>query len=302
MAAGNDKGGRKTPNARARAAALREQQRKKEARRRMLLIGGIVSVVVVVVVVMVIIATTGGKKKGNQDFADTRAPAPAAAVKQVTTIPAADFEKVDTSSVISPPKKVSGSPYTVDGKPGVLYYGAEYCPYCAAERWPFVVALSRFGTWSNLQQTASSATDTNPNTATFSFTGAKYSSQYVGFAAVETETNTGKPLEKANSAQQSLLSKYAADSTGSVSIPFIDFGNKYTIQGGTYDSTILDGKSFEEIASAVADPQSKIGKAVLGNANVMTGAICEMTNGKPANVCDASNIKTIRTALQGLGK
>ena len=31
------------------------------------------------------------------------------------------------------------------GKPEVLFVGAEYCPFCAAERWPLIVALSRFG-------------------------------------------------------------------------------------------------------------------------------------------------------------
>jgi hypothetical protein len=34
----------------------------------------------------------------------------------------------------------------------MLYIGAEYCPYCAAERWPLVMALSKFGTFSNLPQ------------------------------------------------------------------------------------------------------------------------------------------------------
>ena len=28
--------------------------------------------------------------------------------------------------------------------------GAEYCPYCAAQRWAMIVALSRFGTFSGL--------------------------------------------------------------------------------------------------------------------------------------------------------
>ena len=60
-----------------------------------------------------------------------------------------------TPAPSTPPTKVTGSALTFDGKPGIFYYGAEYCPYCAAERWPVVVALSRFGTWSNLQQTIS---------------------------------------------------------------------------------------------------------------------------------------------------
>ncbi|MGH3290263.1 MAG: DUF929 family protein, partial [Trebonia sp.] len=45
---------------------------------------------------------------------------------------------------------VSGPPLTRGGKPEVLYVGAEYCPYCAMENWPLIVALSRFGQFTGL--------------------------------------------------------------------------------------------------------------------------------------------------------
>ena len=51
------------------------------------------------------------------------------------------------------PASIDAPALTADGKPEVLYVGAEYCPFCAAERWPVVVALSRFGTWSGLSAT-----------------------------------------------------------------------------------------------------------------------------------------------------
>ncbi len=47
-------------------------------------------------------------------------------------------------------------------KPQVAYIGAEYCPFCASERWPMVIALSRLGTFSGLGLTTSSATDVFP--------------------------------------------------------------------------------------------------------------------------------------------
>jgi hypothetical protein len=78
---------------------------------------------------------------------------------------------------------------TANGKPLVVYVGAEYCPYCAAERWAAVIALSRFGTFSGLGQTHSSSTDVYPNTATLSFHGASYTSQYLQFQGVETQSN-----------------------------------------------------------------------------------------------------------------
>lgn len=286
-----DKGGRDRPNARARSAALREAQRKKEKRQKMLTIGGISTVVLVVVAVIVVIAATGSSKK---NATTGRSAAPVASVKQVTSVAPADAAKADVSSVTSPPKKVTGSALTFDGKPGILYYGAEYCPYCAAERWPFVEALSRFGTWSGLDQTTSSATDVHANTATFSFLNAKFTSQYISLQTVEFQDNEGKALQKATAAQNAIVAKY--NSAGS--IPFIDFGNKYIINGATYDSSALDGKSFDEIAAAVPDPNTAIGKDVLGNANVMTAAICDMTGNKPANVCATSTITSLQTALK----
>ncbi len=67
---------------------------------------------------------------------------------------------------MSKPTVLSGQPpMTLNGKsPAMLYYGAEYCPYCAAERWAMTAALARFGTWSNLQITASSHTDVDAKT------------------------------------------------------------------------------------------------------------------------------------------
>src|SRR5260370_2112678 len=35
-------------------------------------------------------------------------------------------------------------------KPILLFIGAQYCPFCAAERWSIVQALARFGAWSTL--------------------------------------------------------------------------------------------------------------------------------------------------------
>ena len=46
---------------------------------------------------------------------------------------------------------------TLNNKPEILYIGAEYCPFCAAERWSMIIALSRFGTFSNLHFMTSSA-------------------------------------------------------------------------------------------------------------------------------------------------
>ncbi len=296
---GGGKGGgqRNKPNARARAAALREQQRKQEKRRKMLTIGGITTVVLVVVAVIVIVGVTKGGS--NKTSSDLRTAASPAVVQQLTTIPSSTYEAVGAGNTSGGPKKVSGTPLTSNGKPVFFYYGAEYCPYCATERWAVVTALSRFGTWSNLQQTTSASQDTPPSIPTFSFYGAKFTSQYLDFQSLETYTNQRSgnfysTLQKPTKEQTALVEKYDG---ANGSIPFLDFGNKYTSSGATYDYSVLQGKSWDEIASQVRDPSTDTSKGVLGAANSITAALCNMTNGQPGSVCNLPEISKLRTAL-----
>ncbi len=297
---GGGKGGgqRNKPNARARAAALREQQRKREARRKMLTIGGI-TVAVIAVVLAIVLPYALKDKKNNKASSSLRSAASPAVVQQLTTIPSATYEAVGAGNTVSSPKKVSGTPLTSGGKPEFFYYGAEYCPYCATERWAVVTALSRFGTWSNLQQTTSASQDSPPSIPTFSFYGAKFTSQYLTFQSLETYTNQQSgnfysTLQKPSKEQQALVEKYDG-SNGS--IPFLDFGNKYTSAGATYEYQVLQGKSWDEIASQVRDPSTDTSKGVLGAANSITAALCNMTNGQPGSVCNLPEISKLRTAL-----
>ncbi len=98
----------------------------------------------------------------------------------------------------------------------ITYVGAEYCPYCAAERWALAVALSRFGTFSNLSGTHSSSSDVYPDTQTLSFYGSTYSSPYLTFQPVEEATNqlvdgTYQTLQTPTAAESKLLASYDPD-------------------------------------------------------------------------------------------
>jgi hypothetical protein len=189
----------------------------------------------------------------------------------------------------------------------MLYMGAEYCPYCAAERWSMIVALSRFGTFSGLSTIHSSTTDTPANIPTWTFHGSSYTSKYLTFTPVEMQTNVVDPstgqypvLEKPTAAQQALLTKYDAPpyvaSADAGAIPFIYFGGKYLSVGATYDPTVLNGKSWDQIASALSDPNSAIAKAIGGSANHITAAICKMTGNQPASACTAT-IQSLEKSL-----
>src|SRR5260370_29484940 len=78
-------------------------------------------------------------------------PASSQVFKDVTQVDPNILSVVGTGKLQNPLKSVQGSPPVLNGptgKPEFLYIGAEYCPFCAAQRWAMVVALSRFGTFS----------------------------------------------------------------------------------------------------------------------------------------------------------
>jgi Domain of unknown function (DUF929) len=266
----------------------REAERRKRRRQTTLVVIG--GVAVVVVVALLIATTTGGSSSGTtvpsgQDAADI--------VRTVTSVPLSVAGPIGSGSAAAPPTKLTGAPLTKNGKPEVLYIGAEYCPFCATERWPLVVALSRFGTFSNLAFTESSGSDVYPNTPTFTFRDATFTSPYVEFTPVETADRSGNPLSTPSADQ--LATWRTLDPSGT--IPFINIGGEYLINRATYDPGVLQGNSAKQIADALNDPNSPIAKGVLGAANDITAAICTTTNNQPADVCNAPTIKAIQDQL-----
>jgi hypothetical protein len=90
-------------------------------------------------------------------------------------------------------------------------------------------------------------------------------------------------LQTPTTAQQALGQTY--DPSGS--IPFFDLGNKYVQVGNLapLDPSLLAGKTWSQVAAAMNDPTSAIGKAEIGNANYMTAGICKLTNNQPTTAC-----------------
>jgi hypothetical protein len=206
----------------------------------------------------------------------------AALIAQLTSLPATEFETVGQGSANNLIKPATGTALTgATGKPQVLYVGGEFCPFCAAERWPLIIALSRFGTFTGLTATASSETDIYPNTPTFTFRSATYTSQYIDFRGVETTDRQQQPLMTLSPSEDQTFGKYNPNRT----IPFIDFGNKYTSAGAMYSPEALSGQSWQAVVDEVKDPSSVQAKAIIGSANMITAAICKMTADQPATVC-----------------
>ncbi len=252
------------------------------------------------VAVIVVVSTGGSSGTGSSTSA-------ADIVTSATSVKPAVFDDVGVGSSNNAPKSIHGAAaLEKDGKPRIVYIGAEYCPYCATERWAMVMALSRFGTFSNLGVTHSSGADQYPNTPTFTFHGASYSSPYLDFDGVEIASNevqgsSWAPLDTPTAEEQSLLKKYdgppyiAADDAGA--IPFIDVGNRYMVSGAGYDPGVLQGHTATSIAASLSEPGSAISKGAVGTANMLSAAICKITNGQPAKVCTSSGVTTAARSL-----
>ena len=292
-------------NAREKIAAQRAAARRAEIRRRALWTGSAVVVVIAIVVAFVVIKVSGNNSPSSGSATGvTGTVLPASVQKDITSVPASTLDKVGIGSVPSymaadeggapPLTPVSNTPLTSGGKPEMLFIGAEFCPYCGAERWAMTVALSRFGTFTTqLRGIHSSGTDTDPNTPTLTYYKAKYSSPYLVFTPVENETVTHGPLQNTTASQQALWAKYdtsVTDGVSSTGYPFIDFGNKYVLKLPTYDPGVLAGMTWAQVAAALHNPTSPVAQGALGSANLMTAAICKMTGGKPGNVCTSAGV------------
>ncbi len=211
----------------------------------------------------------------------------------MTGVSDATLSTIGAPSGVTPPASISGSTLTLNGKPEVLYVGGDYCPYCAVERWSLIIALSRFGTFSNLTYMLSSASDVNPSTPTFTFAGSSYTSGYVAFVGVEeygSDPNTVRqPL---TSDQQSLVSQFdTCASTGQKSgIPFIDIANTYAVNCGAQSTLDVSNKNWTDIAPLLDTPSSNTARLIDGAANTLITAICkvETSLGKSPPVCSQS--------------
>jgi hypothetical protein len=58
----------------------------------------------------------------------------------------------------------------------------------------------------------------------------------------------------------------------------------------------------DQVASSMSDAKSKPGAAIQASADVFTAEICDMTGGKPTNVCTSAGVVAATTALASLTK
>jgi hypothetical protein len=298
--------------ARERVAEMRAAQAKAERRRRVLLASGAVALVLIVVIALIIAKVAGvGSGSGKDDGSSGTKPASsglasASVVKAATSVSPATRDAIGVGAATNAPHAVQAPPLTVGGKPQVLYVGGEFCPFCAGQRWAVVEALSRFGTWSNLGATESSSQDVHPDTASFSFHGASYTSDYLAFTGKETTDRNHQPLDKLTAAEQRIFDTYDAapyvDADAAGTVPFMNLGGVYINSGANFDVTVLDGKTRDQIAKSLNDPKDPVAQSIGGAANVLTATICDLTKNAPANVCTSKGVKAAAAAIAKANK
>ncbi len=267
---------------------------------------GLVLVVVAALVVIKVTAGPAGKNASNSVTSPT-------IVKQLTTVPDSVFNTVGLNSPAAPITKLihlkqqplfTGLSSTGAKVPQILYIGAEYCPYCAADRWSIIVALSRFGTWSGLENTASYIGDYYGGTPSFSFRKAAYSSPYIAFNGIEQFSNvpnaakTGYiPLMPTPKKFNAIFLKYdTAQYVPGMSVsnqyayPFMIIGDQFLGSGSMFSPGLLAGQTRDSIAAALSTPSSPVTDGIIAAANVITADVCSLTHQQPTNVCTSPAI------------
>lgn len=75
---------------------------------------------------------------------------------------------------IIPLPVANATPLYANGKPIVVMFSAQGCPFCAGMRWPVAIALSRFGNFTRLYYARSATNDGNAPTFLFNFSMAQF--------------------------------------------------------------------------------------------------------------------------------
>lgn len=194
------------------------------------------------------------------------------------------------------PKRVLGKFMHVSNQPlkrprgkSLLYFmGAGFCPFCASERWAIVSALSNFGSWQGLVETASADHDEKYlNIPTVNFAKAKYTSDYVEFIGRETADRNFEPLQDLDERDYEILDTFNPDQI----IPFLLVDGQFMQVGSGYSPQLLEGMNHAKLKAEVENPGSSVGKAIKTEAENLTALICKSI-GARASVCNSEDIKT----------
>jgi hypothetical protein len=260
-------------------------------------------IVLAAILVGTLIVIRNFSETNDASDVETISPAPSSLVSSITGVPTAVASAVGVTSPNSPTTPPSPTGNTSlwqssgDGagaRPVVFFYGAEFAPYAAAERWPVIVALSRFGSFGQLGLMQSSPTTAFASTASFTFWHSTYDSVWVDLQTVErySELNpSGIGFTSLQTPTPRQAASVAIYDTSDTTFPLLDIANHYVLVGSSFSPSVLAGLSQSQIASDLAYPNSSVAQAVLASANEVTAAICTVTGQRPAAVCSTRGVR-----------
>jgi hypothetical protein len=222
-------------------------------------------------------------------------------LKALAAVPAATFDAIGRGRVYANGQftitRLHGG---LPGRPTLTASIAEWCPHCIAGSWAIALALERFGTLAGLR-TISSGTyfarhggrPAYSNTRGLSFVDAHYASAYLRFDPIIVATSSGRPFRRATRAERRRLASFH----GNASFPALDLGGAYGALGLGFSPGILRGLRPTTIAGELADPHSALAPYIVGEANVLTAALCVATGRRPAALCGSPGVSAAAARL-----
>ena len=235
---------------------------------------------------------------------ETFNPAPSSLLSTITSVPASVYDAVGVSSPDNPvqgprPAGNENAPLweaTVNGaapQPVLFFYGAEFAPYAAAERWPLIMALSRFGTFTQLGLMQSSGSTAFADLSTFTFWKVEYSSKYLILESVERYSSLNPTggrylrLQAPNARQAAAIATYGSTPN---TFALTDVANRFVLNGSSFAPGVLAGLTQSQIAGNLSTPASPLTQAMVAAANEITAGICAVDGDKPGTVCESKGV------------
>jgi Domain of unknown function (DUF929) len=250
-----------------------------------------------VIIAFLLVSILGGNGSHKEPAAEGTYRLPAAVLSELDNVPVsalvANAEAANANQVSPPTTLPANAPrISSNGRPEIIYIGAQFCASCAGERWALVIALSKFGTFKNLSGTTSS--DTYPGGPTFSFYGATYTSKYLSFV---TDEQTPRSVDRSTGSYENVLIlsqqehnimtawDVAPYTSQSGSVPFLYIGGEFLLSNFQYDANPVSLMSFHTALGVMTSGQSTISKHVQAAAGYLLGDFCALTQEQPGPAC-----------------
>ncbi|MBV9121644.1 MAG: DUF929 family protein [Chloroflexi bacterium] len=199
--------------------------------------------------------------------------------------PPSAWTRPDNPPTIAPASvfKVVSQTASPGDKAPVFFMGAQFCPYCAAERWALVSALQRFGTMTGYgKEMSNDGIDGFKPVPTYDLRAARYDSLYVSFSDKEIFDHNSKPLDPLSSGEKAYVNQW--DPSGGW--PFIVINGQYAGLGPGYSPALLQGQTFDGVAGQLQrGDRNAATDAILKEASVISAYVCAATGGFPRTAC-----------------